>query len=130
MLFDEDINGHGLREKIGFGWKRSHVYLIGEEDCGEDNGSSRGDNVVLSVFDPMLGLDRKRERLVKGGGSCCSFLGVFLGFFFLDFLLFLTSLDFEYTIRYCESTNLELKMIKLKIIKLLILMSISQLVRF
>jgi hypothetical protein len=109
VLFDEDINiGHGLREKIGFGWKRSHVCLIGEEDCGEDSGSSRGDNVVLSVFDPMLGLDRKRERLVKGGGSCCSFLGVFLGFFFLDFLLFFTSLDFVYIIRYCESTNLEL----------------------
>jgi hypothetical protein len=39
--------------------------------------------------------------------------------------LFLTSLDFEYTIRYCESINLELKMIKL-----LTLMSVSQLVRF
>lgn len=85
MLFDEDINGHGLRKKIGFGWKRSHVYLTGEEDCGEDNGSSRGDNVVLSVFDPMLGLDRKRERLVKGGGSCCSFLLCIFRIFFLRF---------------------------------------------
>jgi hypothetical protein len=63
--------------------------------------------------------------LVKGRGSCCSFLCVFLGFLFLDFLLFLTFLDFEYTIRYCESINLKLRMIKL-----LTLMNVSQLVRF